>query len=49
MFPKWSKNDLYDILSQRFSSVGYKNLEDSLIGFINKKLIPVILIYAGLK
>jgi len=47
MFPNLSKNMIYEILSDRFLKMGYKTLEDSLIGFINKKLISVILIEAG--
>jgi predicted Rossmann fold flavoprotein len=47
MFPNMNKNELYDLLSDRFSKIGYKSLEDSLIGFINKKLIPVVLTEAG--
>lgn len=47
MFPNLSKNMLYEILSDRFLKMGYKILEDSLIGFINKKLISVVLIEAG--
>lgn len=47
MFPAMCKNELYDVLSDRFSKVGYKLLEDSLVGFINKKLIPVVLTEAG--
>lgn len=47
MFPKYSKTDLYELLSTRFNKIGYKNLEDSLVGLINKKLIPVILMEAG--
>jgi len=47
MFPNLSKNMLYEILNDRFIKMGYKTLEDSLIGFINKKLISVILIEAG--
>ncbi|MDD2494095.1 MAG: NAD(P)/FAD-dependent oxidoreductase [Tissierellia bacterium] len=47
MFPNIEKNDLYEILRDRFSKIGYKNLEDSLIGFINKKLISVALNEAG--
>lgn len=47
MFPNSSKNMLYEILSDRFIKMGYKTLEDSLIGLINKKLIPVILTEAG--
>lgn len=47
MFPHLSKSDLYDLLNSRFNKIGYKNIEDSFIGFINKKLIPVILMEAG--
>lgn len=47
MFPNLSKNKLYEIISDRFLKMGYKTLEDSLIGFINKKLIPVVIIEAG--
>jgi predicted Rossmann fold flavoprotein len=47
MFPQYTKIALYDILQDRFRRVGYKTLEEGLIGFINKKLIPVILYEAG--
>lgn len=47
MFPHFSKFDLYDLLSKKFNKIGYKSIEDGLIGFINKKLIPVILMEAG--
>ncbi|WMJ78781.1 MULTISPECIES: NAD(P)/FAD-dependent oxidoreductase [unclassified Sedimentibacter] len=47
MFPQISKFDLYDILNTRFNKIGYKSIGDGLIGFINKKLIPVILTEAG--
>jgi len=47
MFPNLSKNMLYEILRDRFLKIGYKTLEDSLIGFINKKLISVVLNEAG--
>ena len=47
MFPKYSKLQLYDILQYRFGRIGYKAMEDGMIGFINKKLIPVILYEAG--
>ncbi len=47
VFPNSSKTDLYDFLYNRFNKIGYKSIEDSLVGFINKKLIPVILIEAG--
>lgn len=47
MFPKQTKSDLYDLLNVRFNKLSYKSLEDSLIGFINKKLIAVVLMEAG--
>lgn len=47
MFPNLSKSDLYDILSLRFRKIGYKSIEDGLVGFINKRLINVILMEAG--
>lgn len=49
MFPKLNKNDLYDILSVRFIRIGHKTLQDSLLGFINKKLILPVLSEAGLE
>ncbi|MGD9569607.1 MAG: NAD(P)/FAD-dependent oxidoreductase [Sedimentibacter sp.] len=49
MFPNSSKADLYDLLNARFNKIGYKSIEDALIGFINKKLILVILMEAGLE
>lgn len=47
MFPNLSKNMLYDILNDRFNKIGYKSLEDGLIGFVNKKIIHVILTQAN--
>ncbi|WP_019228229.1 NAD(P)/FAD-dependent oxidoreductase [Sedimentibacter sp. B4] len=47
MFPNLTKAMLYDILKDRFFHIGYKSMEDALIGFINKKLISVILSEAG--
>ena len=47
MFSKHSKQELYDILLNRFKKIEYKTMEDGMIGFINKKLIPVILYEAG--
>lgn len=49
MFPHQSKFDLYDLLNIRFNKIGYKSIEDGLIGFINKKLIPVILMEANIE
>lgn len=43
MFPEFSKNELFDILSERFIRQRDKSIEESFYGFINKKLIPVIL------
>ena len=47
MFPSYTKIDLYTILEERFRKVGYKTVEEGMIGFINKKLIPVVLYEAG--
>ena len=47
MFPDLSKVDLYDILSLRFRKIGYKSIEDGLVGFINKRLIPAVLTESG--
>ncbi len=47
MFPEINKNDLYEILRNRFKKIGFKSLEECLIGFVNKKLIPVILVESG--
>lgn len=47
MFPQRSKAELYELLSGRFGKIGYKSVEDGLIGFINKKLIPVVLAEAN--
>ena len=47
MFPDLTKAMLYDILRERFFKISYKSVEDGLVGFINKKLIPVVLIEAG--
>lgn len=47
MFPQYSKTDLHDLLSVRFRKIGYKSIEDGLIGFINKKLIAAVLTEAG--
>lgn len=47
MFPNISKVNLYELLNSRFKKIGYKSIEDGLIGFINKKMIPVVLAEAG--
>lgn len=43
MFPDFNANMLYELLNDRFKKVREKNIEDSLIGLINKKLIIIIL------
>lgn len=47
MFPNNSKLQLYDILQDRFNRICYKTIEEGMIGFINKKLISVVLFEAG--
>lgn len=47
MFPNHSKLMLYDILQDRFKRIGHKSMEEGMVGFINKKLIPVVLYEAG--
>ncbi len=47
LFPNLTKAMLYDILKERFFHIGYKSMEDALVGFINKKLISVVLSEAG--
>lgn len=46
MFPNNSKLQLYDILQERFTRIGYKTIEEGMVGFINKKLISVVLLEA---
>ena len=47
MFPHYTKLKLYEILEERFGRIGHKTIEESMIGFINKKLIPVVFYEAG--
>ena len=47
MFPNLTKVMLYELLRDRFAKVSYKGIEDGLVGFINKKLISVVLVEAG--
>lgn len=49
MFPEFSKNELFELLSKRFAKQKDKSLEESFNGLINKKLIPVILSLANIK
>jgi len=43
MFPKYDKNELFQLLENRFINMKYKNIRESFIGLINKGLIDVIL------
>lgn len=43
MFPEFERNQLYELLTNRFNKMKYKNIEESFNGLINKRLIPVIL------
>ncbi|HNZ82862.1 MAG TPA: NAD(P)/FAD-dependent oxidoreductase [Sedimentibacter sp.] len=47
MLPLYSKLKLYEILEERFRKIDYKTIEEGMVGFINKKLIPVVLYEAG--
>ena len=47
MLPLYSKLKLYEILEDRFRKIDYKTIEEGMVGFINKKLIPVVLYEAG--
>lgn len=47
MFPNLTKAMLYEVLRDRFAKISYKGIEDGLVGFINKKLILVVLAEAG--
>ena len=43
IFPKYDKNELFQLLENRFINMKYKNIRESFIGLINKGLIDVIL------
>ncbi len=49
IFPEFSKNELFELLSERFSKLKDRSIEESFNGFIHKKLIPVILSLADIK
>ena len=49
MFPNESKEDLENFFTTHFSMFNYRDISSSLIGVINKKLIPIILKDAGIK
>ncbi|QSX06982.1 NAD(P)/FAD-dependent oxidoreductase [Sedimentibacter sp. zth1] len=42
-FPNLSKNELFELLKERFIKLKDRSLADTLIGLLNKKLIPVVL------
>lgn len=49
MFPNMSKETLKEFLENHFGTFGYRSVHDSLIGIINKKLIPIILKSSGIE
>ncbi|MBV1758891.1 MAG: aminoacetone oxidase family FAD-binding enzyme [Dethiosulfatibacter sp.] len=48
MFPTISRNDMYEMLSDRFINLKHKSLIDSLVGLINKRMIIPLLKEAGI-
>jgi len=49
MMPTMTKDELEEYLRNHFGTFYYRSVFDSLIGIINKKLIPVVLREAGVK
>ncbi|WP_058486764.1 BaiN/RdsA family NAD(P)/FAD-dependent oxidoreductase [Defluviitalea phaphyphila] len=49
LFPNFSEKQIDDIILTRFFNYPKKSVEFSFVGFINKRLIPVILKEAGIK
>ncbi|HBH11947.1 MAG TPA: aminoacetone oxidase family FAD-binding enzyme [Clostridiales bacterium] len=47
-FSDISRNDLFEILSDRFINLKHKSLKDSLVGLINKRMILPLLKEAGI-
>jgi len=43
IFPKYDKNELFQLLKNRFINMKYKTIRESFIGLINKGLIDIIL------
>lgn len=49
MMPSIAENDLNEYLRNHFGTFYYRSVFDSLIGIINKRLIPIVLREAGIK
>lgn len=48
MFPELTETELKEVLGKRFGSRPLKSVEFSLVGLLNKKLIPTVLKEAGI-
>ena len=49
LLPNMSKEDLINLLENHWGTFYYITIHDSFIGIINKKLIPTLLKYCGIK
>ncbi|KGO15093.1 NAD(P)/FAD-dependent oxidoreductase [Clostridium botulinum] len=49
MFPNMSKENIINLLENHWGAFYYRTIHDSFIGIINKKLIPTLLKYCGIK
>ncbi|MFV3013839.1 NAD(P)/FAD-dependent oxidoreductase [Clostridium botulinum] len=49
MFPNMSKENIINLLENHWGTFYYRTIYDSFIGIINKKLIPTLLKYCGVK
>ncbi|EPY2272641.1 NAD(P)/FAD-dependent oxidoreductase [Clostridium sporogenes] len=49
ILPNMSKEDLINLLENHWGTFYYRTIHDSFIGIINKKLIPTLLKYCGIK
>ncbi|MDW7668829.1 MAG: NAD(P)/FAD-dependent oxidoreductase [Bacillota bacterium] len=49
IFPKYDKNELFQLLENRFINMKYKTIKESFIGLINKGLIDVVLKESGIE
>lgn len=49
MIPNINEESLINLLENHWGTFYYRSIHDSLIGIINKKLIPILLKYCGIK
>ena len=49
ILPNMSKEELINLLENHWGTFYYRTIHDSFIGIINKKLIPTLLKYCGIK